>query len=494
MTMQELLKTPSIVFDPIPSYDGSWFFQIASLLKNSKKEGDVNLFHNFYQKTYCEPLEEIFKTKLILEFKVGLVSLPNANRIGRTLKYSKKDFFTCLTSFLNQEIDLVGKNADERQKYLADLINHITNSNEDLNLAYSEALRLKADKLKDVMEKEFNSEFFDAAMQDYAPYKKKMDFATYIGNEYQATSNIQVGMLRLGDFFERTIDYNALFNCFETDIFYLLFAKIILEFNLLSEKKTNKLANNYPYLIAYQKALESIMEEYPDYDKKILYIFPSGKKKYYQASEFITELKDLLKLHPEIKSFILPEISTDNSSQYKDINLMEKINLLTSETIASNWQFLNSKEIKSQETPEILEDGVEFLEPSSTQNDNSNSNKIMFYTNSGYIGTPLHGLNNFQDYYAFIYPSGKVAFEKIFATNIGVTYVIDIDDFIKMSEVKGLNLQDYLKQFPEYGLKRIFYTSDERWQRNLLNAVNGTYNLNDALEFIASLDGDNKNE
>ena len=95
----------SIVFDPVPSYGGDWLFSVENLRKNAIVKNGVNLFDEFYKKTYQVPLENIFKTQRILDLRVGFISKPNENNFGRCLKYSKVDFFIELTNFLNQNID-----------------------------------------------------------------------------------------------------------------------------------------------------------------------------------------------------------------------------------------------------------------------------------------------------------------------------------------------------------------------------------------------------
>ena len=50
----------SVIFDPIPSYSGNWLFTIDNLIKNAKVEHGINMFDEFYKKTYKEPLEKLF--------------------------------------------------------------------------------------------------------------------------------------------------------------------------------------------------------------------------------------------------------------------------------------------------------------------------------------------------------------------------------------------------------------------------------------------------
>lgn len=487
----EPYNSVSIIFDPIPSYKGDWGFDIENLIKNSKKEQGINLFSDFYNITYCDPLKEIFKTERILDFNVGMISKANDNNIGRCLKYSKVDFFIEMSSFLNQNIDRFGKSNDEQQAYLINLISNIHKDNETLNLAYSEALSEKAKKLKNLLENEINSEYFDAAMKDYAFYKNKMDFTSYIKSAYKITTDFQNGMLRLGDFFDKNIDFVELSKNFDIDTFYLLFAKIIYEFNLMRENEDNILDNSYGYLYLYNNALN---EENRKYDPKILYTLSSGKKMRYSRYQFQEDFKSLMERHPEAKAITLPKLENDNNDKYKDISLMEKLTQLYSEDTQVNWEFLPEGEgiKKSQKSTNSVNKEINKKDKEVLINETNL--RIGILENSGFLGRPIKGLNTFAGYYAFIYPNGKVILEKFWENEetmnpaVGsATYVMNIDNFIEMSKISRLNLIEYIKTLPEVGVKRIFHTTINNWQRNLYDEINGTYRLEDAIEFINGL-------
>ena len=495
-----LYEDARIVFDPAPSYFGDWVFTIDNLIKNSKKENGVNLFKEFHKKTYQEPLKKIFNTDRILDLNVGLLSTVNANNIGRCLKYSKVDFIIELINFLDCHIDRYGKTEEERIAYFNQLLNNVEVNNDALNEAFSESLKEKARKLKDVMDNEINSMYFEAAMLDYAPYKNSIDFSTYISRMYQVTVDFQNGILQLGDFFDQPIDYNELYNCFDPDIFYLLFAKIIYEFNLIREKESNTLDNSYGYMYHYINAIEKVIQDDKKYDPKILFTLPNGKKIRYSRWQFQMDFKELMDRHPEAGFYKLPLLDDENVDKYRDVALMEKIAKLHTEDTKVNWDFLPKGEgIKkgtitkndSQSTSRDKEALVEEV-----------NMRISIMENSGSLSRPIKGLNTFSGYYAFVYPNGKVILEKFWENEENLTpavgcatYVMDIDNFVEMSKISRINLVEYIKTLPEIGVKRIFHMSVNNWQRNLYNEINGTYRIEDAIEFINGLNnGVKKND
>jgi len=120
--------------------------------------------------------------------------------------------------------------------------------------------------------------------------------------------------------------------------------------------------------------------------------------------------------------------------------------------------------------------------------------RIDILENSGYIISPIMGLDTFSGYYAFVYPNGKVILEKFWENaetqNPAVesaTYVMTIDNFVELSKMPKLALIEYIKSFPEVGVRRIFHTSINNWQRNLFNEINGSYRFEDAIDFINNL-------
>lgn len=490
--------TPSdAVFDPIPSYGGDWLIPIYNLPKNVKEK---DLWENYYNETYRKPLEEIFKTKRILDLQVGMISKPNENNIGRCLKYNKVDFFVELTRFLNQHIDNYGLNDIAKKERIRNLMNNLKKSNDELNLVYSESLGIRAKRLKDILDNGFNSEYFETAMLDYEPYKTKINFNEYIKSNYEISKKFQEGMLRLGNFFDRKIDFNKLYELFDPDIFSLLFAKIIYEFNLRIESQYQKLDNSYAYLCFYQMMVDKVVKEDKRYNPKIKYEFSNGKRVLYSRWNLTNELKELLNRHPETGSFKLPTIGSNNE-KYKDIHLMEKLAMLYGQDTQANWEFLpegvgirKESNNKTSENEKIVnKDKVKLIEEVNM--------RINILENSGFIGRPIHGLNKFEGFYAFVYSNGKVILEK-FWENISnetpakntATYVMNIDNFIEMSKISRIDLVMFIKEHPDMGIKRIFHTSINNWQRNLFNEINGTYRLEEAIGFINGLKKGGRND
>jgi len=439
------------IFDPVPSYADLWYFNLENIINNCDKEK----WEEFYKNSYKNKLNKLFNNEYIFDIEVGMISKPNHDNMGRCLQYNRYDFFIGIISFLNDEIDNYNLNAEERNKRIEELIQNIGDTSENRNIYFSEMLKEKKRRLKDVLDKEFNSEYFEVAMKDYNVYKRVISFSEYIEKYYKVISDFQMGVLRLGDFFENNIDINKFIEVINIDKLCLLFAKIIFDIN-----KDNELNDNYRYLCFYRHVLDNILEKNKKYNISIIYINNKGRKVKYNIKDFIKEYSKLEEKYSEIKNYKLPE-DLDNNDNYKDINLMEKINELHKQ---NNWKFLNKKEkITKGKDKEI-------------------NLRIDILNNSGFISRPLV----YNNYYAFMYPNELVIIESFNEYESHATYVMSIDDFIKLSKVSDVNIAEFVKK-KEINVKRIFHTNINNWQRNLFDEINGTYLLEDALNFINSL-------
>ncbi len=486
-----LQEMADAVFDPVPSYDGDWTFEPENLLKNSKKENGKNLFAQFLQKTYYEPINQIFNYPQILNIPVEFICSANDNNFGRHLKYSKIAFYEFLIRFLNQNIDKHGKSNESFNAFIESLIKVLEKSNDEANNFYAEALREKCEKLKDLMEKEINSEYFDDGMKDYELYKPFLEFKDFVKLSYDFAYSLQKGLPSLGDFFDKSIDINEFYKCFLSDTFYLLFAKIIYENNIKKEKEEGILDNTYSYLVKYSNALEDVIINDKNYNPKILYTLPSRKKVRYGIKKFQEEFAGLMKRHPEAKPIILTNLGKENIEKYKDINLIKKVTSLYEDETQVNWQFLKRDEsIKTHHLNQKI-DHKNIRKKSKEELIEEVNMRIEILNNSGFIGNAMRGLNTFSGYFAFVYPNGKVILEKFWSDDndlepaiFDATYVMYIDNFIEMSKMTQINLTEYMSALPNNSVKRIYHTSINNWQRNLYNEINGTYDLEAAINFI----------
>ena len=497
MAIEKYLNDSDYVFDPIPSYVGLWFFDKENLIRNSKKENGKNLFQEYYIRNVYNPLKSYFKRLDFLKVNIGFVSEANSNLIGRHLCSNKVDFFLALTKYLNSNLDRYEITDEEFDNKIKSLADTITKNNDVLNSAYEKAMEEKEKKLETLIKDEFNSVYFDAAMKDFEEYKlytrSDITFTEYINNTYELTKDLKLGLRTLGDFFDQDLNHHELYDCFDPDTFYLLFATIIYEFLIMIENENGTLDNSYSYLKIYFDTARKVSMENKRYDPTILYTWDNGKKEKVSRWNLQIKFEELIKRHPEVKEIKLPKFQSEE--QYKDIVLIEKLKSIYDTEARLNWEFLpEGEKIKQGKTEKDEVEKKERVKKDNTELINDINTRIKILENSGYIGTPIKGLNSFSGYYAFVYSNGVVILEKFWnnedtlsPARYNATYVMNIDNFIEMSKVSKMDLIEYMKELPESGVKRIFHTSINNWQRNLFQEINGTYRLEDAINFISSL-------
>lgn len=486
----DALGGPDAVFDPIPSFAQELFISFDNLEKNAKKENGKNLFLEFKKKTYDEPLMKIFNTFQIVKFPLGMVLVANENNHGRCLKFPKEGLYYFIHGFLNRSIDKVHKSDEEHKEYLNNIMKKMNEGNEAINKAFADALKIKADRLKDVILKSTTSEYYDAALKDYQPYQKQVDFPKYLKIIYEGAVNFSDGFLKLGDFFDQKLDFYELYNAFDPDTFYLLFATAYYE-NILSTRADGIDRNSCGYLAEYNKACEAVVREEKDYNPKVLYQLMSGKKVRFSRRQFQIQYQEFLAKYPNAKPIVLPNVSREEREKYKDIDLVEKLTKLTEEDTRINWELLPKGEGEKKDKSGLPKQDGETQTKSIEVEDVLK--RIDFIENTGFIGK-LKGINTFTGYYAYVYPNGNVILEKFWEDEEEIrpavycaTYIMNIDNFVSMSKISKINLVEYIKTLPELGVKRLYHSNIANWEKNIYKEINGAYRLEDAMEFINGL-------
>ena len=447
-------KNANMIFDPLPSFDGVWVIEIDNLRRNALVENNVNLFDEFYNRIYLNKIKNIFQIDGEFDYEVDFISMPNDNNIGRCLKFYKAKFFANMYDLLNMGIDNFKLTSEQITARNTELLNCLELDNETINNVYGKAFKVKSDILKDVLEKEIVSEYFEIAMQDYNAYNSKshnkIGFSEYIKNLYDNSLKLSLGFIKLGDFFETKIDYLELEKVFERDKFSLLFAKIIID-NLNAHENLK----HYTYIYTYNLEINKVS----NYNPSIIYRNNDYKKEIYTKNKFIQEYNLLVEKRSELKNYRLPEIDIEDNAAFKNITLIEKLNRLASNN--TDISFVSSY-------------GENFTDESFLQK--------QILDSSNYIGKIIHFKNELNDLYAYVYENELVIVHSFNKELLLPTYVINIDEFIKFVNSK-MDILSYVRLIEGY-LRRIFSSNINNWQRNLFDELNGKYSLTDAVNFI----------
>lgn len=494
-------RGPNMVFDPIPSYDGVWEFRTINLSKNSLKKDGKNLFDEFLRETFTVPMEGFFGFSQISRMSIKMISMPNENMIGRTLRYSKVDFFLSVLAFLNHEVDRYGKTKEEQEEYLKELFKKVTEDNATLNTAFAAEVEKKACIYEEVATLGAASEYYEALAKDYSMSGSRISIREFARINAKNFRDYAIGLSSLGDFFDTNLDIGKLYSCFDPDTFYLMFAKIVYEQNLKNYGNNTGLNNNYSILMNY---LDGCKEVGKRYNPKIPFVLDNDKTTKISRWQLEVDTKELMTHYPEAKPIMLPELDGSEADKYRDINLLNKLMKLYDTSSQVSWEFLpKGEKIARAETITPRKKRESSKEPIDyTALIEEVNKRISFLEHTDFIGTPIKGLDTFSGYYAFVYPNGKVVLEKFWeneetlipATSCA-TYVMTIDNFVEMSKNSKPTLIEYIRLLPEVGVKRLFHSSFAGWQKSVTSEIEGSYRLEDAIEFINSLKtGASRNE
>lgn len=263
----------------------------------------------------------------------------------------------------------------------------------------------------------------------------------------------------------------------DTEKFALWYANFNIYFLLSnSDGKINysEYKNSIDFVIGYYKDLMNKINNNPNYIKKIISaarITEDNKKGIYTTDEFIKDyttfyenylfsnnnldsdiVKELTKVPPKEFSLdweILPEGHTENMKQRKSHNpkSIETIGGLKAE----KYDVLEAKEKLLNEKKAFFESTCPVLK--------------------------IKGTNKMSGYYGFVYPNGKVVFEKFYKgkycdipTVNEAIYVMRIDNFRELSKYSKPEIIEYINDNENSNVKRIYHAKN--WKEKVIKSIN----------------------
>lgn len=500
------LGSSEAVFNPIITYPGDWYFWLTNLKKFSKEENGKNLFDDFYDRTYKQPIKD--HLGFVPPFESLMVSTESPNGIGRVLKYSLEDFALQIVKFLSSAVCEYGFTKEEIILRRRNFIELIRKSTDELWSGLSIELQEKAKKLQDVLNREIQSDYFDAATYDYNTSCVSIDFRKYLELELDLTKKLQKNINNLGDFFDRELPYKELYDCFDSETFYLLFARIILDYNLFREEEDHSLDNSYSYLAYYREGLREVSKDNKKYNPTlngyVVRKYPFGfvgRSERFNKWNYMNEFDSLMKRHPEAKKITLPSIDDKDAMMYRDQKLIAKLMELRNKEASVSWDMLPKGEVIKKATVSSNVVTKNSRNSKSLEESILEVNERIDFFEGTEVLCRIKGLDTFTGYYAFVYANGSVVLEKFWDNEEGLvpasysaTYIMNIDNFISMSKMSKIDLIEYMKLLPDSGVKRVYHTGNEKWKKSIIEEISGVYRLEDAISFIDGLEiGDIKN-
>lgn len=503
-----------LALHPQTYYEGEWAIDGMSfddyeknyLVLNAKKVKGENAYLAFLQKRFYGPLSEILGSKsLVRPFYPKLVLEDDATTHERLLRFS-------MTTFMSQQ--LLGL-ASPREEII-DLIHSIpSDASEDfIKETIRNALRKDRAKFEDVRRKGKASQYFRDVYELYQYFIANgnlgVSFEEFIDGKISSSTKLIVGLRHYPDFFRKEINIQELMDCFDFDTLVLIIACSALDTCKETEKDTNTINNAIYYVKVYLDAVKELRKSNPKYNARIIgYDMDKQRKKVITTDDVEKAYTSLLSRHPEFTFYEFDD---------RKIHTILKISGVDDERIGSfdyrnkeDFEFLMSLIKKFHEDQELKaaweiiprgkrkDDDIHPIDGSvSTPLDESERARRMlisraYLENSNYI-YKLLGTNKFDGYVGYIYPNGKVVFEKFYENSktkkvakSSATYVMNIFNFIALSKLSKTEIINIIQKGTEEVTRHFHYQDMDRWIDEMNRELIGSDYTPDIIKLIDQL-------
>ena len=481
---------------------------------NATITSNGNKYADFIEKYYFSIIKRSLNGRL-LESYLRYCTFPEigAYRYNETgeytrlykLRYDRSQFFYFIL------LELLDDNENDRKNIINML--DTRNSYDDFINFFRDRLRNKRKKLQDV-ESEGSSSKNYSEVKTLVPMQEGEKIDAYISRlksqcalrANECTSAIRAVRL-LKDLFTIPIDIDALIACFEYDQFCLILAKCLLD-NKYSDFGSRL------YVEKYLAAVKEYREKNPSYNCSIQLISSATGRKYkYSIADLERDYNRYLVEHPEqvgititsdeIRSLLTKYGYSEEFIANFDLNNKQNkelyVQLLDTErkmqTLLRSWKIFP----KGTKTP--TDDAIKVLSMHGNQLEEDEKIRRMLESYkhleaSNYL-FKIEGINEFEGYIGYIYPSGRVIYEKFYddvekhkVASDCATYIIN--DFKMFVEISKMSRSEIINKRKNGELRtiveRVYHRKDmNRWRAKIDAAINGDDYTPDVLQFIEQL-------
>ena len=330
-------------------------------------------------------------------------------------------------------------------------------------------------------------------------------FIKNIQNILRVLNNIKVEMSKAKE--QETGEYQEeikqdFMNCFNEDKFLMCYMKHVLENNKEYVKRGNGIDNSFIELTQY---IHTVGECIPKYDnrekynpsikiydpktKKVInYNFNKLKEDYgiiYRKNKIATPISQLSV--EQIKKMGL-ERNSEKMDKYREFMSKEK-----EEIIETDWEILAPGEQVTDvrgyagRKPRSNDKGKK-----NTVSDEEIENRKFIFSQTDY-SRKIVGKDKFKGYIGYIYPNGLVLFERYEeygGLKNNATYVMNIDNFIKFSQLTKPEIIEYISNTSNPEVRRLYH--NETWEKRLNETIGKIAVTDETLMRVESLPSSGK--
>ena len=350
----------------------------------------------------------------------------------------------------------------------------------------SEEIPTQIEKFEDMIRKGEKSEYFDefcdkVEFNDHLITKEKLKDPTLsaliflrLSKEYQKDFELYSDLIRL---FNNGIDDKEFYDCFDTDKYFLLFAKIVLDKVNELYDEYNEIMDLFPQVYNYIHFVEELGLKY---NPKIM-IPKENKKKIKLVPYTFEDLKrDCKKMMDKHQDYSFKYVSAfDPVFDFDEKNVPKKEDIEKEavkyrygekyQNITASWEFIKKGEVektvskRSKITSERKEREAIDIDY-----------RISVFNKTDYK-CQIHGKDKFKGYVGYIYPNGIVAFERFYdehgrvSKDNNATYIMNINNFEHFSSLSKPEIMEYIKDMGNEEVDRKYHSLN--WEKNIRKIV-----------------------
>ncbi len=474
------------------------------LLMNAKVKGKKNMYAEFLEKYYYQPMSVILKSKSLSYVIPPLLEISDREDGRRRTTFSLVAYAQAKAeSTLTPEEDY-----DECLKVIQ------TGTQEDLIQFIKNILRKDRRRYEDVLNNGKKSQYYDIVFDIYQEYMRSsrtsFPFSEFLISMKSGFDKSIIGSRQFVSFFNQDIDIEKLVDCFDYDKFCLLAAQSILDRGEVNTDGKLLVNNAILYVYRYLEAVEEYRQANPNYQTSIVVNdYEKNKKKVITIDDVKRDFERLMSHHPEFKRFrisvnrvaeLLRMFGYDENYianfdvKSKDAEALVEIvsKIEANKALLASWDIIPKGKREASEILPVPHDSAMPL---------SEQEKIRrmvigrdFLENSGYLFY-LEGINEFEGYIGYLYPSGTVIFEKYYediaskrVASGNATYVMHLDNFVEVSKLTKSDIIAKINRGEITGVSRIFHREDmDKWKSQVSQAISGSDYSQDVIGYIDSL-------
>lgn len=503
ISLKKIFDIDDMIFHPAVFYPGEFvlgcynFFETIDVLSYNQI-GDR--YDKFINKYYTAPLYDIFHVQGTYISIPRICSSVDVKTNKRELFFNIDNFCACLINTLllinpEEKKDWAFKNAEmdnnEKIKFLGDIL-------KEQCRRYNEV----------IVEKE-GSKYYSLAKERYEFYcnttpNSRLGIIEFYKRYKRDISSIRSNLMKVIPFFSRKINCEEFIDCFDYDKLSLLVASSALDGAVMVEKYSNTIGYSFNYVYYYVQSVERIRKKKKNYNKKVTITdYETSKLKIITTNDILEKFYELKKkyctspiddlritdLDDILKSFGYEDIDLSTQSGYEVLSKIVK-KIKEDKELAAEWEFIPNTKTNSKDTvgsnhrcsqesydSDLLSKKSEFM-----------SKCKDFLENTKYL-YKIHGKNSFSGYTGYIYPNGKVIFEKEKFSNStqgNATYVMEYQTFLYNSKLNKKLLVSKIRNGEITDVQRIFHKIDdfEIWKSKISQLIAGYEYTSQVISYI----------